>query len=74
VYFGSEVADGNSHGHSDMPVVLAGRGGGTVTPGRHVRYDGQPIANLFISLLQSVGVGLEHFGDDGSRPLPHLEE
>lgn len=74
VYFGSEVADGNSHGHSDMPVVLAGRGGGTVTPGRHVRYDGQPIANLFISMLQSVGVGMEHFGDDGSGPLSHLKE
>lgn len=74
VYFGSEVADGNSHGHTDMPIVLGGRGGGTVTPGRHVRYGGDPVANLFISMLQSVGVSMEHFGDDGSGPLPHLKE
>ncbi|WP_257451435.1 DUF1552 domain-containing protein [Archangium lipolyticum] len=74
VYFGSEVADGNSHGHSDMPVLLAGRGGGTVTPGRHVRYGGKPVANLFISMLQSVGVNVSSFGDDGSGPLSHLKE
>ncbi|QRN98201.1 DUF1552 domain-containing protein [Archangium violaceum] len=74
VYFGSEVADGNSHGHSDMPVLLAGRGGGTVTPGRHVRYGGKPVANLFISMLQSVGVNVNGFGDDGSAPLPNLKQ
>ncbi|WP_375773406.1 DUF1552 domain-containing protein [Archangium gephyra] len=74
VYFGSELADGNSHGHRDMPVVLAGRGGGAVTPGRHVRYTGEPIANLFISMLDSVGVGVSRFGDDGTGPLPLLKE
>lgn len=74
VYFGSEVADGNSHGHSDMPVVLAGRGGGAVTPGRHVRYGGVPIANLFISMLQTVGLDVDRFGDDGTKPLSHLKE
>lgn len=74
VYFGSEVADGNSHGHSDMPVVLAGRGGGAVTPGRHVRYSGKPIANLFTSMLHSVGVEVDRFGDDGTGPLSHLKE
>jgi hypothetical protein len=75
VYFGSEVSDGNSHGHSDMPVLLAGRGGGTVTPGRHVRYSGSPpMANLFISMLRTVGVELSGFGDDGTGPLPHLAQ
>ncbi len=74
VYFGSEVADGNSHGHSDMPVVLAGRGGGAVTPGRHLRYGGKPIANLFISMLQSVGVDVDSLGDDGTGPLANLKE
>ncbi len=73
VYFGSEVADGDSHGHSDMPVLLAGRGGGAVTPGRHVRYGGVPVANLFISMLSTVGVSLSTFGDDGTGPLPNLK-
>jgi hypothetical protein len=67
------VADGDSHGHSDMPVLLAGRGGGAVTPGRHVRYGGVPVANLFISMLSTVGVSLSTFGDDGTGPLPNLK-
>jgi hypothetical protein len=73
VYFSSEVEDGNSHGHTNMPVLLAGRGGGALAPGRHVRYDGAPVANLFISLLQLMGVGVSTFGDDGRAPLPSLK-
>ncbi len=40
----------------------------------HVRYDGQPIANLFISMLGSVGLDVNRFGDDGTGPLAHLEK
>lgn len=73
VFFSSEISDGNSHSHYDLPVVLAGRGGGAVSPGRHVAYSGNPpIANLFISMLQSVGVSASSFGDDGSGPLGGL--
>lgn len=73
VYFCSEVADGNMHWHHDMPVLLGGRGGGAVTPGRHIRYSGAPpVANLFISMLSTVGVELSTFGDDGTGPLPGL--
>jgi hypothetical protein len=74
VYFGSEVEDGNSHGHSNMPVVVAGRGGGALTPGRHVRYSGEPLANLFISLMQGMGVNRSTFGADGTGPLQGLKE
>ena len=45
-----------------------------MTPGRHVRYHGEPLANLYISLLRSVGVDVSRFGDDGTRPLSHLKE
>ena len=53
-------------------MVLAGRGGGAVTPGRHVRYSGKPIANLFTSMLHSVGVEVDRFGEDGTGPLANL--
>jgi Protein of unknown function (DUF1552) len=60
--------------HRDMPIVLAGRGGGAVTPGRHVVYSArEPVANLFISMLQTVGVELERLGDDGTGPLHSLK-
>lgn len=73
VFFSSEVEDGNSHRHYDLPVLLAGGGGGMVTPGRHVSYPGNtPIANLFVSILQGMGVATSTFGDDGTAPLPNL--
>lgn len=68
LYMSSEISDGNSHTHTNMPVFLVGRGGGVVTPG-HIRREAQPVANLFITLLGAVGVEVASFGDDGTAPL-----
>ncbi len=74
VFFSSEIEDGNAHRHTNMPIILGGGGGGAVTPGRHVKYSGNPtVANLFISMLGSVGLDVPTFGDDGTGPLPQLE-
>ncbi|WP_375755904.1 DUF1552 domain-containing protein [Corallococcus exercitus] len=72
VYFSSEIADGNMHEHKNLPILLAGRAGGAIAPGRHLRYEGQPLANLYISLLNMFGVPATTFGDDGTGPLPGL--
>ena len=73
VYFNSEVEDGNRHGHSNLPILLAGSGGGAVRPGRHVRYtQREPVANLMISLMGYMGVQRQRFGDDGTGPLAGL--
>ena len=75
VYFGSEIGDGNRHNHTDMPTLLCGRGGGAVSPGRHVAYDEeQPTARLFVSMLQNAGVETETFGMDGDGPIEGLAE
>ncbi len=71
VMFSSEIADGNSHGHTDLPVLLAGRLGGAVKPGRHIRRE-EPLANLYTSILNAVGVPNSKFGDDGTGPLQGL--
>ncbi len=68
IYLSSEISDGNSHSHVDLPVVLVGRGGGAITPGHIVR-PGESMANLFIALLGAVGVQVATFGDDGTAPL-----
>ncbi|RKG98038.1 DUF1552 domain-containing protein [Corallococcus sp. CA053C] len=73
VYFSSEVADGNMHEHKNLPILLAGRAGGALSPGRHVRYEGVPLANLYTSLLRIFGVPTNTFGDDGTGPLPGLD-
>ena len=54
------------------PIVLAGKLGGTLTPGRHVRYTREtPLCNLFVSLLDRIGVKTARFGDS-TGPLDRL--
>lgn len=73
VFFSSEIEDGNSHSHIDMPVLLAGRGGRTWSTGRHIRYGTeQTFGNLFMSMLSTVGVTVPSFGLDGRQLLPDL--
>ncbi len=68
IVYGSGLADGNAHAHHDLPVLLAGRGGGTIEPGRHVRYaKDTPMANLFLSLSDRLGAPLERVGDSSGR-------
>jgi hypothetical protein len=60
------------HNRENLPLLLAGHGCGTLTPGRHVRYPrGTPLANLFLSLLDRVGVKLDRIADSTDR-LPSL--
>ncbi len=64
IVYGGGISDGNSHRHDDLPILLAGGGGGTLCPGRHVRLSqAQPMSNLYVALLQRMGVPTERFGD-----------
>ncbi len=73
VLFSSEIEDGDTHAHVNLPVLLAGRCGGAFTPGRHLKYtDDEPVANLYLSILNAIGVPSSSFGLDGTRPLPNL--
>jgi hypothetical protein len=68
IVYGSALADGNAHQHNNLPTVLAGRGNGTLHPGRHVRYaDETPITNLYMSMLDRMGVPVEQIGDSTGR-------
>jgi hypothetical protein len=64
IVYGSGISDGNKHNHDDLPILLAGRGGGTLDSGRHVRYQQEtPLSNLYVSMINRVGVQVEQFGD-----------
>jgi len=68
ILYGSGNADGNRHTHVNLPIVLAGSGGGTITPGRFIKHGAQPTSNLFLSMADRMGVrGLERFGDSSGR-------
>ena len=68
IVYGSGNADGNRHTHSNLPLILAGGGGGTLTPGRYVKHSSKPTSNLFLSMTDRLGInGLERFGDSTGR-------
>ena len=68
IVYGSGNADGNRHTHDNLPVILAGGGGGTLNAGRHVKLGGRPMSNLFLSMTDRMGVsGLERIGDSSGR-------
>ena len=68
LFYGGAIGDGNRHNHNDLPILLAGNAQGTIETGRHIRYPKDtPLTNLFLSMLDRVGVKEERLGDSTSR-------
>ena len=66
--YGCSIGDGNRHNHDELPILIAGRAQGTMQTGRHVRYPrNTPLANLFLSILDRMGLKEEKFGDSTGR-------
>jgi hypothetical protein len=64
VLYGSGIGDGDRHNHDNLPILLAGRGGGTIKPGRHVRYKfDTPLTNLYDGMLRRMGTSVDKFAD-----------
>jgi hypothetical protein len=67
ILYGGALSDGNQHSSDNLPLVLAGHAGG-LRGGRHVSAAAKtPVANLFVNLLDSVGIGAESFGDSTGK-------
>jgi hypothetical protein len=68
IVYGSGLSDGNRHNHHDLPVLLAGKAGGTIRTGRHMQLEGEvPLNNLFLSMLDRMGAQVESIGDSSGR-------
>lgn len=52
-----------THSGRNLPVVLAGRGGGSINAGRYFESGGRPICNLYLSLMKRMGLNINQFGD-----------
>ncbi len=64
VVYCSGLSDANKHAHNNLPVILAGRGGGALQSGKHLALGSpQPMTNLYVSLLERMSVGAERVGD-----------
>jgi hypothetical protein len=70
IVYGAGLSDGNRHLHEDLPTLIAGRANGTIKTGRRVVYRREtPMCNLFLSMMDRMGVQMDHFGDSTG----HLE-
>ena len=68
IVYGCGIKDGDRHNHENLPILLAGKGGGTLKPGRHLRLkQNKPMANLYLSMLDRMGCTEERFGDSTGR-------
>jgi hypothetical protein len=62
--YGGGISDGNKHDHANLPAVLVGGGAGTLKGGRYLQFpENTPMSNLFVSLLDKVGVEVDRLGD-----------
>jgi Protein of unknown function (DUF1552) len=68
IVYGAGLADGNAHTHDNLPTLIAGRGGDFIKPGRRIVYRREtPMCNLFLTMMDRMGVHMEHFGDSTGR-------
>jgi hypothetical protein len=64
--YGSGIGDGDRHNHDDLPILLLGKGGGTIESGRHLKFGGKPetpLMNLYLAMFDRMGAPAERFGD-----------
>ena len=65
---GSGISDGSLHIYTDLPTLVAGRAGGAIEPGNHVKSDpGTPIANLWLSMINAMGLKMDTLGDSTAK-------
>jgi hypothetical protein len=62
--YGSNMSNSNAHDHYPLPLTVFGKGRGTITGGRHIRYPEEtPMANLCVTLLDKAGIHVDSIGD-----------
>jgi hypothetical protein len=69
---GSSLSDGNRHDPNNLPILLGGKGGGRLKTGQHIASPANtPLCNLYVSMLDCMGVPVPRFGDS-TEPLRGL--
>ncbi|PHN03416.1 DUF1552 domain-containing protein [Flavilitoribacter nigricans] len=64
VLYGSSLRDGNSHQATNLPIVVAGKGGGALKTGQNLAFEKEtPLANLYLAMLKALDVKVDQFGD-----------
>ncbi|MBU6300819.1 MAG: DUF1552 domain-containing protein [Verrucomicrobia bacterium] len=73
VLYGCGMKDGNGHVPRDLPLLLAGKAGGALRPGKiHTAPPGTPLAHLHLAIAQQFGIAMNDFNGTGAKPLSGL--
>ena len=68
IVYGAGLSDGNRHSHEDLPTAILGTGGGYLKAGRRITYRKEtPMSNLYLTMMDRMGVHTEHFGESTGR-------
>lgn len=68
IVYGAGLSDGNAHLHEDLPTIIVGRGGNYIKSGRRIVARREtPMCNLFVAMMDRMGVHVERFGDSTGR-------
>lgn len=72
VFYGSGMKDGNGHKKDNLPILVAGKGKGTLNQGRHIKLKSQALSNLHFTIGQKFGIEDSDFNNTGSQVIPEL--
>ena len=68
VMYGSSMSDGNEHLLQNLPVALLGGGSGQLQGGKHLVYPNEtPISNLYLTIMDKLGIQEGKFGDSTGK-------
>jgi hypothetical protein len=66
--YGTGISDSNTHFHDDLPIALIGGEATGIKGGRYIRNPkGTPLANLYVTILENLGVSIDKFGDSTGK-------
>jgi hypothetical protein len=68
IVYGAGICDGDRHNHDDLPLLLAGSGGGKIKSGQHLKFNSNtPMTNLFLSMADKMNIPVENIGDSTGK-------
>lgn len=68
ILYGSPMGDSNAHNHKRLPILLAGHASGRIKGNLHLRTpDGEPMANVLLTMLRRLDVPIERIGDSNGE-------
>lgn len=71
--YGSNLADLHGHDHENLPLLIAGGGGGTIKPGRQIRYrENTSLSRFHLATLRRMGLEIDEFADS-NEPMSVLD-